>query len=321
MNRIISFILFIFCINSIVSAQTASSHSTDSINSMLKEVLYWDQKVRADYDKNQDKSKEKELLNQWTLRDSLNQSLTFPVIDSIIAGNVKDLSYDSWRTCFFVLQHAPNREQVKYIDFVYEYFKKGYIQNYEYMIFCDRINVQQNRAQPFGSQVAKLPYGYYVVFPFESKKKRENNFTKIGVNINDVKVENGTLHMTTSIKCESFPSSMLVQNTDSDVNKSSATLLKPTIPQYGPLELESDEFGIMMLVKQDKAGFDGVTSGIEIVANKKKQGYTNKDGVLLFKVKKNRIPKKINVIYPGGKKQETNLKPIVVGQDYVIQGI
>ena len=117
------------------TATAQEQRNAATIDSLLKVVLHNDQKVRHNYNQSHDPKEKEAYLRQWDRTDSINQSIVLPIVDSIINGRLEGLSDNSWRACFMVLQHADSPTQLKYLPFVTEYYRKGHILNYEYLIY------------------------------------------------------------------------------------------------------------------------------------------------------------------------------------------
>jgi hypothetical protein len=282
--------------------------SVDKIDSLLQKVLYYDQKVREDYNH----TPTKELSQKMERQDSINQAIVFPIIDSIIQNKINGLSDTSWRACFMVLQHAPFRIQLKYLDFVTEYFKKGYILNYEYMIFVDRIFASQRKTQPFGSQSARFLNGKCVFLPMWPKVKRDSLLLTIGINPASVQRKNGVFTFVTKVDEKKL--SMF----------SSFQSQPPSVPDTikeneEELVLDDDERGILLMVKSNPSF--PVFCGVKVYIGGCCKGKTDEFGFSMFKVRKEDDIHTIDLVYPDGQIRKYSLKNFVEGQDYIIEGI
>lgn len=297
--------LSFLCINNMFAQKYSS---IEEIDSLLQNILYYDQKVREDYNH----VHTEELLSKMEHRDSINQAIVLPIIDSIIQKKIKGLSDNSWRACFMVLQHAPFQVQLKYLDFVTEYFRKGYILNYEYMIFVDRIYATQRKAQPFGSQSVRFSNGKRVFLPMWPKMKRDSLLLSIGINPGSVQRKNGIFTFTEEIDKK-------------DLSMFSSFHSQPSIPSdtikndNEELELYDDERGIILIVKPNS--FFPVFSDVKICVDGCYKGKTDEYGFVMFKVRKQVAIDLIDLVYPNGQIRKYNLKNFVEEQDYIIEGV
>jgi hypothetical protein len=273
--KIISLVLLFL---SIITHNLLSKNIQDSVflENVLSQIGFLDQKIRIDLD-NYSNSHELEAYLYKTMEevDSINQSIVFPVIDSILSGNLKNLSENSWRTCFLILQHSNIKNRLKYIDFVYEYYKKGLIKNYEYLIFIDRLSVNLNKAQPFGSQVIEFPNRVYFVYPTIDKHKRDSCFHNIGMEPELFKIINGSMHYGKSVK-----------TLDSSISEN----------QYNAKELSFDNFLIFGYITSDTNKAIGLND-IKIFINNECVTTTDKNGVFSYIISKKNIPDKLEIVY------------------------
>jgi hypothetical protein len=252
-----------------MSKNFAQNHvDSFALENILQKVLLRDQEIRDTYDSNNNAWEKSLLLTKMKAQDSINQSIVFPIIDKILDGEMTSLSERSWRTCFLVIQHSSLETQLKYMNFITDYFKRGYIQNYEYLIFFDRIQTRLNKAQIFGSQVLEFPSGQYLVLPVCPKPQRDSAFYSIGMDPAFFKVIDGSMHYSSSIKKDK---------------------IKDKGIQYDPVEIYPDEFAIMGLITSDKAKEHGIES-VHIKINDSVVAVTDKNGFFIFKVLKNNIP-------------------------------
>lgn len=291
---------------------------TDSIDVLLREVLQRDQQVRNDYNRCVSENDRKEKLEAWEKGDSLNLSIVLPIIDSIMEGRLTDLSSDSWRSCFLVLQHAPSDVQMDYRDFVVEYYKKGYIMAYEYMIFIDRLLVGENRMQIFGSQIVVFPGGKRLQFPLCEKSVRDSAIVSLGYSPSSVRMKDGSFSVTLSEQeAKKVPTASSVLPTDrtfTDAGRESESSVLP-----GSLVLAKDEFGIILCMKEKAA--HNPKKGIEVLAGNKVKGITDENGFVQFVVKKGERPSFLQLRHPDGKVSTLSLQDIGPEQDYTIKAI
>lgn len=282
-----------------------------TIDSLLQVVLHNDQKVRRDYNQSHDPKEKETYLHQWDRTDSINQSIVLPIVDSIINGRLEGLSDSSWRACFMVLQHADSQTQFKYLPFVTEYYRKGHILNYEYLIYVDRIHANQRKVQPFGSQSAEFPNGKHIFLPMLPKAKRDSLLQTLGIAPKSVQIRNGKFTFTSTITDASLSalSAFQSQPTDTCTTRQEASWL----------ELEKNERGFILMVKTSPSRPE--TGNIKIYANRQYRGTTDKDGLLMFKTDKKEDIQSLRLISPDGKEWTHTLKPLSQEQDYIIEGI
>lgn len=282
--------------------------SVEKIDSLLQKVLYYDQKVREDYNH----THTAEFLRKMECRDSINQAIVLPIIDAIVQKKLEGLPDRSWRACFMVLQHAPFRIQLQYLDFVTEYFKKGYILNYEYMIFVDRIYASERKAQPFGSQSVRFLNGKRVFLPMWPKVKRDSLLLTIGINPASVQRKNGVFTFVEEVDEKKL--SMF----------SSFQSQPPSVPDTikeneEELVLDDDERGILLMIKSNSSF--PVFCGVKVNIDGCCKGKTDEFGFSMFKVRKEDAIHSIDLVYPDGQIRKYTLKNFVEGQDYIIEGI
>nr|WP_325287758.1 hypothetical protein [uncultured Bacteroides sp.] len=267
--------------------------------------------MRHDYNQSHDPKEKEAYLRQWDRTDSINQSIVLPIVDSIINGRLEGLSDNSWRACFMVLQHSDSPTQLKYLPFVTEYYRKGHILNYEYLIYVDRIHANQRKAQPFGSQSAEFPNGKRIFLPMLPKAKRDSLLQTLGIAPESVQIRNGEFTFTSTI-------------TDASLSVLSAFPSQPadtctTRQEVSWLELENNEKGFILMVKTSPSRPQ--TGNIKIYANRQYRGTTDKDGLLMFKADKKEDIRSLRLVSSDGKEWTHTLKPFSQEQDYIIEGI
>lgn len=293
------------------TATAQEQRNAATIDSLLKVVLHNDQKVRHNYNQSHDTKEKETYLRQWDRTDSLNQSIVLPIVDSIINGRLEGLSDNSWRACFMVLQHADSPTQLKYLPFVTEYYRKGHILNYEYLIYVDRIHANQRKAQPFGSQSAEFPNGKRIFLPMLPKAQRDSLLQTLGIAPENVQIRNGEFTFTSTITDASLSALSAFQSQPTDTCT--------TRQEVSWLELEDNEKGFILMVKTSPSHPE--TGNIKIYANRQYRGTTDKDGLLMFKADKKEDIRTLRLISSDGKEWTHTLKPFSQEQDYIIEGI
>lgn len=293
------------------TATAQDQRNAATIDSLLKVVLHNDQKVRHNYNQSHDPKEKEAYLRQWDRTDSINQSIVLPIVDSIINGRLEGLSDNSWRACFMVLQHADSPTQLKYLPFVTEYYRKGHILNYEYLIYVDRIHANQRKAQPFGSQSAEFTNGKRIFLPMLPKAQRDSLLQTLGIAPENVQIRNGEFTFTSTITDASLSALSAFQSQPTDTCT--------TRQEVSWLELEDNEKGFILMVKTSPSHPE--TGNIKIYANRQYRGTTDKDGLLMFKADKKEDIRSLRLVSSDGKEWTHTLKPFSQEQDYIIEGI
>lgn len=293
------------------TATAQEQRNAATIDSLLKVVLHNDQKVRHNYNQSHDPKEKEAYLRQWDRTDSINQSIVLSIVDSIINGRLEGLSDNSWRACFMVLQHADSPTQLKYLPFVTEYYRKGHILNYEYLIYVDRIHANQRKAQPFGSQSAEFTNGKRIFLPMLPKAKRDSLLQTLGIAPENVQIRNGEFTFTSTITDASLSALSAFQSQPTDTCT--------TQQEVSWLELEDNEKGFILMVKTSPSHPE--TGNIKIYANRQYRGTTDKDGLLMFKANKKENIRTLRLVSSDGKEWTHTLKPFSQEQDYIIEGI
>ena len=293
------------------TATAQEQRNAATIDSLLKVVLHNDQKVRHNYNQSHDPKEKEAYLRQWDRTDSINQSIVLPIVDSIINGRLEGLSDNSWRACFMVLQHADSPTQLKYLPFVTEYYRKGHILNYEYLIYVDRIHANQRKAQPFGSQSAEFTNGKRIFLPMLPKAQRDSLLQTLGIAPENVQIRNGEFTFTSTITDASLSALSAFQSQPTDTCT--------TQQEVSWLELKDNEKGFILMVKTSPSHPE--TGNIKIYANRQYRGTTDKDGLLMFKANKKENIRTLRLVSSDGKEWTHTLKPFSQEQDYIIEGI
>lgn len=293
------------------TATAQEQRNAATIDSLLKVVLHNDQKVRHNYNQSHDPKEKEAYLRQWDRTDSINQSIVLPIVESIINGRLEGLSDNSWRACFMVLQHADSPTQLKYLPFVTEYYRKGHILNYEYLIYVDRIHANQRKAQPFGSQSAEFTNGKRIFLPMLPKAQRDSLLQTLGIAPENVQIRNGEFTFTSTITDASLSALSAFQSQPTDTCT--------TQQEVSWLELEDNEKGFILMVKTSPSHPE--TGNIKIYANRQYRGTTDKDGLLMFKANKKENIRTLRLVSSDGKEWTHTLKPFSQEQDYIIEGI
>lgn len=79
------------------------------------------------------------------------------IVERILCNGLpKNLSADSYKTIWIVIDHASHEKQEQYLPIVEQMVKMGVIGADEYAILSDRVAMGQNRPQRYGSQVVQF---------------------------------------------------------------------------------------------------------------------------------------------------------------------
>ena len=257
----------LFCILILVNLATVASvysqnNITDSIERELNEIFHEDQKYRAILDTmslHESPERYFEIIKKMVLQDSLNQDRLSGVLPLIVNGDITDLSENSYRACYYVIQHAGIEWQWRYRDFVGWLHDFGKISKNEYMWFIDRLNVRQNKAQKYGLQIISFETGETMPYPIESGC--DKRWQDIGLTLPE---EFWTFHNVT----------------------------------YQPEFIEQDELFIYGHVfdgnRSGKIGMEHV-----VVSINGKVTETNRSGYYSYKLKKSERPEKIYIEFNG----------------------
>lgn len=230
--------------------QMTSISQTDSL---LKEAFALDQKYRILLDSLAQSGTvpDIELFYKIAKQDSVNQSVTFPIVDKIIKGELGSLTDNSYRACYYVIQHSDGTSQLKYAPFIKSLFNKKIISNEEYMWFTDRLQVRQNKAQVYGLQSCRFETGDLMLYPVYSGYRKA--WAGIG---------------------ETFDKNIWESFTG----------------DYLPVFIKKNEFVIIIHIKDPANNTKGIKN-IEIIMDGIPIGKTNDYGFYLVKIKKENIPK------------------------------
>lgn len=247
----------------------------DSLESTLKEAFCYDQQIRNLINNSTSKSEIDSLYSKMNIIDNLNQEKVLPIIDYIIDNKIITLSDSSYTACFLILQHSPLNTQFKYKKFITLFYQKGLIENYELLLYLDRINVYQNLAQVYGSQVIKMPNDIRIIYPTISYNKRKSAFEQININIENFCVIDGITYINNKI--------------DSIKHKKNINII-----QYDAIEIEHNEFAIIGYIATLKDSNIGAPN-IKIGTTDKIMATTDKNGYFEFKVNEKEIPEIIYI--------------------------
>ena len=118
------------------------------------------------------------------LKDRIDAENVEIVEKVLLNGLPKNLSRNSYRTIWGVIDHSPLPTQERYLPIVKQMAEGGLIEADEYAILLDRIAMRRGRLQRFGSQVVQ--YGtpgeiYAYVYPIENPEILDSLRTSVGL--------------------------------------------------------------------------------------------------------------------------------------------
>ena len=192
MIKEISFILLIFFqISCFLSCNDKFSHVSDneldSMGRILNNIFEDDQKNRLKIDKIESEygRNSNELNNLWDtiqIIDSINQIKVIKILDEFGWLGKDDVGWKANIALFLVIQHSELEIQKKYLPLLHEAVKEGKAEPGNLAYLEDRIAVQQNKKQIYGSQ---LEYdtltGKYHALPIEDPENVDKRRKKMGL--------------------------------------------------------------------------------------------------------------------------------------------
>ena len=150
----------IFCITALLLMGCATTKSTDKL---LAEVWNDDQQPRhqlMELTKAVTVEGRTELIDSLILVNDIverNDAKNIKVVDKILkSGLPQGLSEESYKTIWIVIDHAPLEKQEQYLPLVEQMATEGYVGVDEYAILYDRVAMEQNRHQRYGSQLVQF---------------------------------------------------------------------------------------------------------------------------------------------------------------------
>lgn len=126
------------------------------LDSMLKD----DQQARQQLESIEEKQgwDSKELMAQWEIiakKDSLNLLKVKVILSKYGWPGPEVIGYKGSVTLFLVIQHAPLKEQEKFLPMLREAVKNKYISPSSLALLEDRVALQQGKRQIYGSQIER----------------------------------------------------------------------------------------------------------------------------------------------------------------------
>ena len=114
-----------------------------------------------------------------------NDARNIKVVDKILRrGLPQGLSEESYKTIWIVIDHAPLEKQEQYLSLVEQMANASYIGLDEYAILYDRVAMEQNRPQRYGSQIVQFGNAdnlQLYVWPIEDAEKLDSLRNAVGM--------------------------------------------------------------------------------------------------------------------------------------------
>ena len=178
----------ILCITALLLMGYTTTKSTDKL---LAEVWNDDQQPRHQL---VELTKAVTVEGRTELIDSLirvndiverNDAKNIKVIDKILKqGLPQGLTEESYKTIWIVIDHAPLEKQEQYLPLVEQMATEGYVGVDEYAILYDRVAMEQNRHQRYGSQLVQFDNAEAMqlyVWPIEDVEKLDSLRSAVGL--------------------------------------------------------------------------------------------------------------------------------------------
>lgn len=161
----------------VMSTAQSTDFNSDKIHKLLQEIHHKDQQPRLILDSliKTDNTNQELLLSiimEISENDISNQKVVFPIIDYMVENNQYSLSEEDYKVCFLVIQHSDIDAQIKYSDFIETLMQKKLIPVEDYMMYIDRLMVNQNKKQIYGYQYYSPSYKWLIQYPITHNFKR-----------------------------------------------------------------------------------------------------------------------------------------------------
>lgn len=129
------------------------------------------------------------------------------VIDSLLSNGLpSDLSAESYRTIWIVIDHSSLEKQERYLPLIEHMATSGLIGSDDYATLFDRVAMKQNRPQRYGSQSVQFgtPEAMQLyIWPVENPEKLDSLRLSVGMSPLDEYLN--TLSATTGIEAKFCP--------------------------------------------------------------------------------------------------------------------
>lgn len=187
-----------------------SSDEIVKIRKTLEEVWDNDQKYRSLFNAQEflkkygmDSKEVKNIIVECDRMDKDNLNLITNIINKYGWLGEDIIGFKANMALFLVIQHAGLDVHMKYLPIVEQAVKDGNLRLKDYAIFKDRVEIEQNKPQIYGSQFFwndnKGQYEMYPTIDVDSIDERrkivglepiEVELAKYGLNIDDIKQKN-----------------------------------------------------------------------------------------------------------------------------------
>jgi hypothetical protein len=174
------------------SAQMVYHHECKDSLSLEKELIFLrdkDQSIRKEYHETVKKHgntsiEATKIMGKIRKQDSINISVLISLIERCKWGNLHKVSRDAMKGIFYTLQHADLATREKYFSNLAEAATKGKIEMKYIAMMQDRIKVNKNEKQIFGTQIhCELNNGKENCFlwPIENESEVDLRREKVGL--------------------------------------------------------------------------------------------------------------------------------------------
>lgn len=297
----------------LIPASAQVVNDKESIEQTLKEAYETDQGLRKDLFKSTTKEEQEEAWIKINKQDSINQSIVLPIIARVMSGEIEDLSAEAYNACFYILQHADIKAQLKYADFVKDGFRAGDISASNYIMFDDRVNIRMNKAQVYGTQSVSINGSKLIPYPIKNQAYRDSVATANGINLEGLALVEGSVL---------YNPEGITNNDIEDVKQQMLDAYGELKGQYNVIEVSDDEFvimGILIASSMLSTNSPTETSGSLAKAEIKIDGITvttsDENGYFAHKVSRDNIPEELTIEY-GGAKITRKLNDVKPDEDF-----
>lgn len=162
------------------------SQTMDSLSRVLEKIYYQDQGPRQQLAPIEKKFgfSSVELATQWELIhsiDSANTIIVSEIIDKYGWLGTDHVSDTANRALFFVIQHADEKTQLKYLDTLKSAARTGKAKPSYYALLLDRTNLKQGKFQEYGSQLSTSFSGKNVFDPIRDEPNVNKRRKSVGL--------------------------------------------------------------------------------------------------------------------------------------------
>lgn len=130
------------------------------VKETLEQVWDNDQKYRSSFNSEEllkkygkDSKEVKSILYECAKLDTINLEIITNIINKYGWLGEKTIGFKANMALFLVIQHASLEIQLKYLPIIEQAVRDGNLRLKDYALFKDRIEVEQNKCQIYGSQL------------------------------------------------------------------------------------------------------------------------------------------------------------------------